>query len=109
MESVVQTGRVVRPVLGVQVLGEVTPAIARANRLPAERGVAVDPVPGGPAAAAGLREGDIVVAVDGQDVRTSPELLAAIRRRRPGDQLRLRVARPTGTVELTAILAERSG
>ncbi|CAA9275255.1 MAG: hypothetical protein AVDCRST_MAG77-3483 [uncultured Chloroflexi bacterium] len=107
MESVVQTGRVVRPVLGVQVLGEVTPAIARANGLAAERGVAVSPTPGGPAARAGMREGDIIVAVEGQEVRTSPELLAGIRKRRPGETLRLRIARPGGAVEITATLAEQ--
>jgi S1-C subfamily serine protease len=55
-----------------------------------------------------MREGDIIVAVDGQDVRTSPELLAAIRKRRPGEALRLRIARPGGAVEITATLAEQS-
>jgi S1-C subfamily serine protease len=108
MESVARTGRVIRPFLGVSIIGEITPAIARANRLPAERGIAVEVTPNSPAARAGMRDGDIVVAVDGQEVRSSPELLAAIRRHEPGDQIRLRVARQGGQVDLTATLDERS-
>ena len=108
VESVVATGRVVRPFLGVQVLGAVTPAIARANDLPADRGVMVAPSPNGPAARAGVREGDIIVAVDGREVRSAPELLEAIRRHKPGDQIRLRIVRARGAAtEVTATLTER--
>lgn len=107
IESVVATGRVQRPFLGVQILGAVTPAIARANNLPAERGVAVQVVPNGPAARAGLRDGDIITAVDGQEIRSVPELQSAIRTHKPGEQIRLRVQRQPGSpVEITAILAE---
>jgi S1-C subfamily serine protease len=110
MESVVATGRVRRPLLGVTVLGTITPAIARANGLPAERGVMVQvPDPNSPAGRAGLRDGDIVVAADGQDVRSSPELLAAIRKHQPGDRLQLRVVRAPGAhTDLTVTLGEQA-
>jgi S1-C subfamily serine protease len=109
MDSVVATGRVRRPVLGIEVLGTITPALARANGLPTDRGVMVRvPDPSGPAGRAGVRDGDIIVAADGQDVRSSPDLLAAIRRHQPGEPLRLRIVRAGGaTLEVTVTLGER--
>jgi S1-C subfamily serine protease len=106
IESVIATGKVVRPLLGVRVLGAITPAIAQANNLPVQRGVAVQPDPSGPAARAGVRDGDIVVAIDGQEVRSAPDMLSLIRKHKPGEQIRLRVARPGGQVDITATLAE---
>ena len=108
LESVVATGRVVRPYLGLRVVGEVTPLIAQVSNLPAPRGVVVEPVPGGPAARGGVQSNDIVVAADGQDVRTGAELQAAIFRHKPGEQICLRVARQGSTtpIDVTATLAE---
>src|SRR5205823_3853840 len=68
-------GRVVRAFLGASVQ-HVTPPLARALDLPA---TGLDPVgalvnavePGGPAARAGLRVGDVIRAVNGQRVPTS--------------------------------------
>ncbi|MBU1347845.1 MAG: Do family serine endopeptidase [Alphaproteobacteria bacterium] len=48
---------------------------------------------GGPAAEGGLREGDIVTALNGEDVDTSTELTRLVGRARPGDQLRLEIIR----------------
>jgi S1-C subfamily serine protease len=107
VESVMATGRVVRPFLGVQILGEVTPTIARQNGLAADRGVAVQVVPGGPAAQAGVRDGDIITAVDGQAIQTGADLQTGIRRHQPGEPLRLRVVRPDGSAaDLTATLVQ---
>lgn len=107
IESVVATGQVQRSFLGVQILGAVTPAIARANDLPAERGVAVQVVSNGPAARAGLRDGDIIIAIDGREIRSVPELQSAIRAHRPNEQIRLRVQRQPGNpIEITATLVE---
>ena len=44
---------------------------------------------GGPAAQAGLKSGDIIVAVDGTVVTTADELIVEIRKRVPGDRLTL--------------------
>ncbi len=48
---------------------------------------------GSPAEEAGLREGDVVVAVDGRRVRSSGELVAAVGARDPGDAVTLTVTR----------------
>ena len=50
-------------------------------------------VPGGPAAQAGLQDGDVVVAVDGQPVTDADELIVEIRKRVPGQQVTLAYVR----------------
>jgi S1-C subfamily serine protease len=64
--------------------------------------------PGGPAEAAGLQAGDVLVAVNGQSVHTRAELYSSLWRHSPGDQLTfeifrerqvLRVSVQTGDVE----------
>ncbi|HEX2514356.1 MAG TPA: trypsin-like peptidase domain-containing protein [Chloroflexota bacterium] len=104
MQSAATTGQVVRPFLGVQVLGTVTPAIAAANDLPVDYGIAVEPVPGGPAAQAGVRSGDIIIAVDGAPVRTVQEFQRALLAHQPGQTVQLTIQRQTGapvTVNVT--------
>jgi putative serine protease PepD len=45
--------------------------------------------PGGPAAKAGLKSGDIVVAADGERITSPEELIVAIRKHAPGDRITL--------------------
>ena len=61
----------------------------------------------GPARAAGLRPGDIVLAIDGVDVRNAQDTLARIASAAPGDRLRLRVQRGAQVAELDVPVAER--
>ena len=53
----------------------------------------VKPVEGSPAAAAGLRPGDIAVTLDGVDVENIAEFLAAIGGKAPGTAVKLRLLR----------------
>ena len=109
LESVVARGRVVRPYLGLRVVGEGDPPHRPGEQPPPPRGgVVVEPVPGGPSTRGGVQSNDIVVVADGQDVRTGAELPAAIFRHQPGEQMRLRVARQgsTAPVDVTATLVE---
>jgi len=59
---------------------------------------------GGGAAAAGLRVGDVVTAVDGTAVMGPNGLVAAIAAHRPGEELTLTVRRGTRTLALVATL-----
>jgi putative serine protease PepD len=65
--------------------------------------------PGTPAAEAGLRSGDTVIAVDGEQVDSSLSLVAHIRERSVGDKVTLAVLRDGERVELTASLIARPG
>jgi S1-C subfamily serine protease len=70
-----------------------------------DAGVLVTKVePRSPAAAAGLARGDIVLAVDGEDVATARDVQKAITAKHPGDRVKITVrhgdARRTLTVEL---------
>jgi putative serine protease PepD len=47
--------------------------------------------PGGPAATAGIKPGDVILAIDGRPVNSLPELVVAIRAHNPGDTVRLTV------------------
>lgn len=66
------------------------------------------PIPGQPAALAGVRAGDVLLAVDGEPIATAsgtPELLSRLRNA-PGVPVTLTVARPDGGV--TDVTFERS-
>jgi S1-C subfamily serine protease len=49
-------------------------------------------VPGGPAEDAGLQQGDVVTAIDGQPVSSAEDLVNAIAGHEPGDQVTLELA-----------------
>jgi putative serine protease PepD len=49
--------------------------------------------PGSAAAKAGLKVGDVVLAVDGKTVKSSDQLRAAIAAHEPGDKVTLRISR----------------
>lgn len=92
-DQLLRTGKVTRGRLGVAVQ-EVSQALARSFGLPNSDGALITMVePDGPAAHAGLRAGDVVLAVDGKPVAESADLLGAIAGMRAGRQADLLVWR----------------
>jgi serine protease Do len=57
-------------------------------------------VPGTAAAAAGLREGDVIVGIDGRPVRSAADVVAGIVAHEPGDEVTIRFERD-GEVQTT--------
>jgi len=82
-------GTVQRGFIGASII-PVDQALADDRGLDINYGVYVDALSGSSSAKeAGLKEGDIIVEIDGSKVRTSPDLLEKIGRHRPGDIVRL--------------------
>jgi hypothetical protein len=78
-------------------------AVGGTGVAPDERGVPLrsPPRPGSQLAAAGVRQWDWVVSVDGEPVRTVPELQQALRRHALGDNMHLGITRNGERQELT--------
>ena len=84
----------------------VTSQIAQAMALSRPGGVLLkDVYPGGPAAAAGLKSGDVVLQVDGVDVDDMQGLNYRAATHRVGDQVKVLIARGHDTREVSIVLA----
>jgi S1-C subfamily serine protease len=94
--------------LGVQAT-TVTSALAGQLGLPAgTRGaVVVGVIPSSPAARAGLKQGDVLVAVDGQRIASASALTRALTRYSPGDTIGVEVITRTGSRSIEVRLARR--
>ncbi|HUF36069.1 MAG TPA: Do family serine endopeptidase [Gemmatimonadales bacterium] len=97
MNQLIETGRVHRAALGVSI-AEVSINDAQYVGLPEIRGVVVKDIPSedSPAKAAGIEPGDIIVAVDGKPVEYVGQLQQVIGFRRPGEVVKVEVARKGG-------------
>lgn len=110
--SVENTGKLTKPYLGVRYVS-ITKEYAKANSLPVEQGAYViggDSRPaiidGSPAAKAGLREKDIIVKVNGQDVTKTSSLVTLIGKYQVGDEIVLRILREGQPQEVKVKLEE---
>jgi putative serine protease PepD len=91
-EQIITTGAAQFPIIGASLDGRYTGDGARIATSSSSGGTP-PLVPGGPADKAGLRPGDIIVAIDGKRVQGSSELIVAIRSKSPGDSVTLTVQR----------------
>ncbi|YAF95416.1 MAG: HhoA/HhoB/HtrA family serine endopeptidase [Nodularia sp. CChRGM 3473] len=94
-------GKVVHPYLGVQMV-TLTPQLAKQNntdpnspiQIPEINGVLVmRVVPNSPAAAAGVRRGDVIVQIDGQAITSADQLQNLVENSRLGQVLQMKVQR----------------
>ncbi|OZM80237.1 S1C family serine protease [Pseudonocardia sp. MH-G8] len=108
-DQLLTAGTATHPVLGVNV-ARLTPEIIRAYGLDVESGALVTHVPpDGPAAAAGVQAGDVVVALGDQEVGSIEDLLGALRDTEPGRQTTVTVARGGQRVDLPVTIGSESG
>jgi Do/DeqQ family serine protease len=97
MEQLIRDGKVSRGYLGVSI-GTITPMLAKEHNLPAQHGAFVASVdPNGPAARSGLAEGDVVVALNGVEIKTSDVLRNTIAMIKPGTTVDLQIVRKNGS------------
>lgn len=64
-------------------------------------------VPGSPAAAAGVRVGDVILAIDEVEIRDGGELLQTLAKRNAGETVSLRIAQNRRIREIEVVLARR--
>ncbi|MBI1967667.1 MAG: trypsin-like peptidase domain-containing protein [Gemmatimonadetes bacterium] len=114
MDQLVRTGHVQRAVIGVSIRDAVAED-AEAVGLVEVRGVVVqDFIPdasASPAGRAGVQQGDVIVALDGQPVEYVAQLQQRVGFKKPGEAVRVTVLRPGGerreyTVRLAAVPTE---
>jgi serine protease Do len=105
-DQLVSQGFVARGRLGI-VVQEVNASLAESFGLPKPQGVLVAGVErGGPGERGGLREGDVILRLDGAEVRDSSGFPADVASRRPGTQVKLEVWRSGGRRDVTVTLGE---
>ena len=104
MDQLIEYGEVHRGRLGV-VVQDLTPDLAQALQIDVVRGAIVSQVePNSPAEEAGIKVGDVIVAVDGIPVGKSSDLRNRVGLVQPGRTLEVAVLRDGGQVELSATI-----
>ncbi len=96
-----------RPVFLGLAVAPVAPARAAAASLESAGLLVAQVMPGGPADRAGLRRGDLLLALDGAPLRATATLLEALDRSHPGDRLRLDLLRAGAPLTLEVTLGGR--
>ncbi len=101
--QLIDTGDVERGYLGIS-FGPISQSLARALDVPVGSAQVSSVQDGSAADEAGLADGDIIISVGGEELRTSNDLLAIVANQRPGDALDIEYIRGedrrTTTVEL---------
>jgi S1-C subfamily serine protease len=119
MQQALAGKKLSRPYLGIY-YQPITAALKQAKNLPIDYGVLVASptvpagqeappavIPGTPAADAGLRDGDIITAVEGQRIDGTHSLDDVLTLYAPGDELTLSVLRDAQNIEVPVTLGTR--
>jgi serine protease Do len=117
IESVKKSGKIIRPVLGVRFVqlnekiaeeygieGITEGALLIGNGLNKEFAV----IPGQPAALAGLKEGDVIISIDGKNITDKQPLQSIIAQRAVGDMLNIKYFRNGKMLEVSVKLGDSS-
>ena len=106
MGQILDHGKVTRGYLGV-VIQPISPAMAKQLGLSKLQGALVGDVSSkGPAQAAGVQRGDVILSIDGKPVNDSNELRNTVSMMQPGETVKLEVSRNGSTKDLNVKLGE---
>jgi serine protease Do len=111
--SVTRNGKIERPYLGV-VYVPLTDALAKQYSLSTARGAFIPKASDygqetvyadGPAAKAGVRDGDVITKVDGAAVNEQASLASLLGKHQPGDTVKLTISRDSKTQDISVKLS----
>ncbi|MGN7984183.1 Do family serine endopeptidase [Burkholderia sp. 22313] len=107
LESIITTGSVTRGWIGVEPQ-DVTPEIAESFGLQQKSGAIVAGVlQGGPADKAGIKPGDILVTVNGEDITDTTKLLNTVAQIKPGTPTKVHVVRKGKEFDVNVVIGKR--
>ena len=107
VDDIINFGDYKRPYLGVTIL-ELDSDLAKELSVDASQGVVIDElVEGGSAQYAGLQVKDVIVGIDGREVKSVPELQEVIGRAKVGDTVNLKVLRKSKSIIVPVKLREQ--
>ncbi|KAA3620144.1 MAG: DegQ family serine endoprotease [Calditrichaeota bacterium] len=106
MDSLIEDGKVAYGYLGI-LPQPVTEKVAEALKLPSTKGALINEVTAGtPAAEAGLRESDVIVDIDGQEIRDDNHLRKVVGTIRPGTRVSMGIIRDEKRKNVTVTLGD---
>jgi serine protease Do len=106
LQQLREKGKVTRGWLGIYIQ-QVTPELAQSLGLQSARGALVAEVlKGGPAKAAGIRRGDVIVGFDGKPVESAQELPLMVAQTPLGKAVTVKVVRDKKPLDLNATITE---
>lgn len=104
---IIKYGSARRPILGVQIRN-IDQTYAKGLGLKDIKGALVnDVVKGSPAEKAGIQVEDVIIAVDGKEIKSSSDLQIEIAKRNPGDYVELTIIRDGKTIKKKVKLDEK--
>jgi serine protease Do len=107
MESLIKFGKVQRGFLGIQ-MQEVDERLAKSFNLPERRGILVsDVIAGGGAEKAGIKNGDVIVELEGKPFEDMTAFRNSVANMMPGTQVKVKILRNGEPKDITIVLAER--
>jgi serine protease Do len=102
-------GEVQRALLGVNI-GDVNAELAKELKLDKVEGVYIGGVPeNGAAKQAGIKEGDVIIQVEGEPIKNTAELQEKISQYRPGEAVKVVVIRDSEKKQFTVTLRNKNG
>lgn len=109
MDDLLEFGKVQRGLLGIEI-ADVNALIAESFNLPVNQGVLVNGVREESAAlASGIKEGDVIIGINGHIINSVSELQEWVARNRPGEQIKVKYIRNGKQFEVNATLRNSEG
>lgn len=105
--SLIKSGRVERGAIGITFLDQTNPALLRS--FGADHGVVINNVePGTPAQRAGLKMGDVILAINGQSINSGDELVQIVSGSKIGSKLKVEFLRNGKHLSTWVSVADRN-